>query len=349
MCFPSISLFLSVTSLAVVSHSWELELSKADTEKIRFLLWDKGNTSQVIHPTVESLQNSSLSLSWPVVILIHGWRSDGFWFGGFYNQAYQVVGEYNVISVDWGDLENINYIEAAALTKPVAGHTASLVSALKDVGLFENIHVVGHSLGAHVAGYLGEKVQRMGLGTLKRITGLDPADPGFGWNGPDGRLDKTDAEFVDVLHTNSGILLEGALTIKRPIGHLDFYPAGGVHQPGCSEVCLGELCGNLDLDDFLRGGCSHLRANYYYRESILARGTKSEMFLAWPCQDWSYFLLGKCCGGQGVQMGHWLDTSSPQGSYFMNVGRDFPHALGQDGQVCLEAQCFFLFSLLGSC
>jgi len=254
-----------------------------------------------------------------------------------------------VIAVDWGELENINYIQAAALTKPVADHTANLVRALKEVGLFDSIHVVGHSLGAHVAGFLGEKVQKLGMGSLKRITGLDPADPGFGWNGPDGRLDKTDADFVDVLHTNSGILLEGALTIKSPIGHIDFYPAGGSHQPGCSEVCLGDLCGNLDLDDFLRGGCSHLRANYYFRESILARGARRNRFLAWHCHSWTAFLRGECCGGAVTQMGHWLNTSSPEGSYFMKVGRESPHAMDQEGEVCLESQCFFLFNILGRC
>lgn len=35
------------------------------------------------------------------------------------------------------------------------------------------------------------------------ITGLDPAQPYFQGTPPEVRLDKTDAEFVDVIHTDS--------------------------------------------------------------------------------------------------------------------------------------------------
>lgn len=44
----------------------------------------------------------------------------------------------------------------------------------------------------------------------------------------DEKLDPSDAEFVDVIHTNA--LLQGK--IER-CGHADFYMNGGVMQPGC--------------------------------------------------------------------------------------------------------------------
>ena len=71
-------------------------------------------------------------------------------------------------------------------------------------GVFHKIHVVGHSLGAHLAGFMAKRVQELGLGKLQRITGLDPAQPFFDLAGPNARIDKSDAEFVDILHTNSG-------------------------------------------------------------------------------------------------------------------------------------------------
>jgi len=105
----------------------------------------------------------------------------------------------------------------------------------------DDIHVLGHSLGAHVAGYVGNYLS----GRLGRITGLDPAGPAYETpylkNSKD-RLDSTDADFVDVIHTCAG-----SLGFLRPLGHVDFYPNGGTFkQPGCpifsSRTILAITC-----------------------------------------------------------------------------------------------------------
>ena len=81
--------------------------------------------------------------------------------------------------------------------------------------MLDNIHLVGHSLGAHVMGSAAKEVQRLGLGKLRRLTGLDPAYPFFEsadlypW-----RVDKSDADMVQILHTNSGFLWDGCLSFK---------------------------------------------------------------------------------------------------------------------------------------
>ena len=61
-----------------------------------------------------------------------------------------------------------------------------------------DMHLIGHSLGAHVAGYAGENVHGLG-----RITGLDPAGLNYENQSARFRLDYTDAQFVDVIHTNT--------------------------------------------------------------------------------------------------------------------------------------------------
>lgn len=60
------------------------------------------------------------------------------------------------------------------------------------------------------------------------MPGLDPALPLFS-SDPVGRLDPTDAAFVDIIHTCAGYL-----GYSQPCGHVDFYPNGGTYrQPGC--------------------------------------------------------------------------------------------------------------------
>ena len=101
------------------------------------------------------------------------------------------------------------------------------------------MHLIGHSLGAHVAGYAGERVEGLG-----RITGLDPAEPLFQGMPAFVRLDPTDAQFVDVIHTvcpqlslhnslkphpflqDATSILMGGWGMEDPVGHVDFYPNG---------------------------------------------------------------------------------------------------------------------------
>jgi hypothetical protein len=48
--------------------------------------------------------------------------------------------------------------------------------------------------------------------------------------GAEGHLTAADAEFVDLIHTDGGVL-----GFPIPLGHADFYPNGGRPlQPGCN-------------------------------------------------------------------------------------------------------------------
>lgn len=66
----------------------------------------------------------------------------------------------------------------------------------------KTMHILGHSLGSHVAGYAGERLKRLG-----RITGLDPAGPYYEFMPPEVRLDPTDAIFVDAIHSDAKHLI----------------------------------------------------------------------------------------------------------------------------------------------
>lgn len=72
------------------------------------------------------------------------------------------------------------------------------------------VHIIGFSLGAHVSGFAGAE-----LPGLSRITGLDPAGPLFESQHPKARLDSTDANFIDVIHSNGENLILGGLGMLR--------------------------------------------------------------------------------------------------------------------------------------
>ena len=56
---------------------------------------------------------------------------------------------------------------------------------------------------------------------------MDPASYLFPLESPEVTLDKSDADFVDIIHTDIAYI--------TPTGHSDFYPNGGVApQPGCT-------------------------------------------------------------------------------------------------------------------
>jgi len=72
-----------------------------------------------------------------------------------------------------------------------------------------NVHLIGHSLGSHLAGYVGS-VMKTNFGvTVGRITGLDPAEPHFSQTDPMVRLDPSDAIYVDIIHTDSRPFVKG--------------------------------------------------------------------------------------------------------------------------------------------
>lgn len=77
------------------------------------------------------------------------------------------------------------------------------------------IHLMGHSLGAHVSSYFCKSTPGVG-----RLTAFDPAQPGFEGCPKEVRLDKSDANFVDVIHTSCRptIPLLG-LGLIKPVGN----------------------------------------------------------------------------------------------------------------------------------
>ena len=89
----------------------------------------------------------------------------------------------------------------------------------------EEVHLIGFSIGAHMAGLAGRNMFYQTHKKIGRITGLDPS-PQFK---SQHKLVESDAAFVDVTLTSMGFL-----TKKKRFGDVQFYMnGGGPHQPNC--------------------------------------------------------------------------------------------------------------------
>jgi len=295
----------------------------ADPSKIHFFLYTKANPTvpDEIFNTTASLEGSHWDRNAPVKIFAHGFSS-AYTSGsaGAFRQAImdrEYPTNVNLILVDWQSLAAAPWYNIAAEGTPVVGEkSAFLLSWLVSNGYTtkDKIHFGGHSLGAHVAGFGGADFQKLQNGDkIARITGLDPALPGFGTIPDDSRIDPTDAEFVDIIHTASGTIFEGELGFLEPRGHADFYPNKGRNQPGCVEIV---------------GECSHSRCYQYYAESV-----QSNAFTACKCNDDAWdpdtndkFTSCDCAKGT-AKMGEWT-PSSVSGVYYLTTNSRAPWAQG---------------------
>lgn len=213
--------------------------------------------------------------------------------------------EIAISGVDWSNIAKDNlYIGPVLSTRDVGRATAQVIDymVMTKGADINDIHVIGHSLGAHTAGYAGMFTKS---GKVSRITGLDPALPGFTDDQqPNRMLDKSDAQFVDVIHTCAGLLGH-----NHNLGHADFYPNGGTaNQPGCDTIF-----------DFV-GACSHGRSYYFFAESI----TIPNGFISFPCDSQDNYRKGNCKSNP-IPMGDQVPRTA-RGMYYLETGGSKPYS-----------------------
>ncbi|KAL0266518.1 UNVERIFIED_CONTAM: hypothetical protein PYX00_009030 [Menopon gallinae] len=279
-------------------------------ETVRLQLFTRENPKNGESLNGTNLRLSIFDPSKPTKIVIHGWRSSGN-SDTVVNirNAYLNRSDVNVIAVDWSEpAGNVYYPASAKYTKKLGRYVAEIIDNLVESkgARYSDIHIVGHSLGAHASGVAGHFAK----GKVSRITGLDPALPLFeGVTEPEDRLDSSDAEFVEAIHTCAG-----ALGMSARVGHADFYPNGGTpFQPGC--CCIQEIV----------SACSHGRSHKYFAESILSK----RAFQGVKCETWRNF-KDKTCSTDLVPMGESTPTTA-RGVFFLQTNSEAPFGLGLDG------------------
>ncbi|ESO92956.1 hypothetical protein LOTGIDRAFT_145406 [Lottia gigantea] len=210
---------------------------------VDFWLYTKGNKDSAETISTTNLGSRFISGA-KTIFVIHGYLNTGTqsWIAPMKNALLALPDSLNVIVVNWKDGAFSTYAQSADNTKTVGRKAGDLIKALKESkGMdYDDFHVIGHSLGAHAAGFTGKRITDLTGSKIGRITGLDPAGYNFAIADEANRLAKEDGAFVDVMHTNTVknnsetvyILISAFGT---PIGHVDFYPNGGRSQPGCCK------------------------------------------------------------------------------------------------------------------
>ncbi|XP_071747241.1 lipase member H isoform X2 [Lepeophtheirus salmonis] len=257
---PFLSTFIKPILLFIkqsisVLREFEFKISR-NIEDVKIILWTKNTT---IHEFIFSewnniqLSESRFNPNYPIKIFFHGFSDNArtIWTKSF-RDKYLSVKPYNVFSIDW-ELLALSpwYTTAAKNADSVGKYISKFVKFLVSQGVsYKDIHLLGASLGAHAAGYVGYYTQ----GKIGRITGLDPSGPLFHSSPHKDRLDPSDAVFVDIIHSAGKWVGNDDI-----MGHVDFFVNGGqAPQP----LCINKE--SLDLS------CSHFVVRFPYNRSRAA-------------------------------------------------------------------------------
>jgi len=317
---PKIGKFVSV--LQAVLSEFQPTISK-NVSDIKLILWTRKSPLQYHTLTlgdpipIQSLSISNYNRSNPTKVLIHGFSDKGLtsWVKTF-KKKYLERYDANVISVDWEPLARSPWYTSAAKNSRLVGkYTAEYIKFLVEEGgsTYDSFHVLGASLGAHAAGFVGHYSE----GKIGRITGLDPSGPLFHSVPPSDRLDRSAAKFVDIIHT-AGKWVGNS----EKNGHVDFYPNLGLApQPGC------EGHESLDLS------CSHRKAWQMFAESI---GNTAKLFFAVSCQSAEEFAEGHCCDSRALLnlaiMGEPAHNGT-RGEFYLYTNTDNPLAKNKNDSI----------------
>lgn len=284
----------------------------------------------------DTFSDSKFDGTRPTMFIIHGYLEHAYqkWILDLSTELL-TKDNYNVIVVDWGQGAMPPYTQAVANARMVGALVADMIAYIQDRYSVSgtDFHLIGYNVGAHVAGYAGERVKGLG-----RITGLDPAEPYFASTDKVVRLDPTDAEFVDVIHTGgSSFERSPNQLLVQDYGHLDFYPNGGLPLP-CQEP--GHEF--VKRDSWVYGvrryvSCADTRAHDYFVESV----NNDCPFYGFACESYDNLTTGACgagCGTDGRQcapMGFravdWRRFADERRSarMFLTTGRETPFCRNQ--------------------
>ncbi len=171
-------------------------------------------------------RNRGIDRDAPTYVIVHGYQStggnagNGFkpadWMANIANTIRQRESNANIILVDWEKGASSLWYPTAAGNTPNVGN--QIANYLRNINVNPDLTtIIGHSLGAHIAGFAGTDYRNLTGRQIGQIVGLDPAGPSFEGKNSSQRLDPGDARRVTVFHTSQ------TLGYDDPLATYDVY------------------------------------------------------------------------------------------------------------------------------
>ncbi|CAH0729994.1 unnamed protein product, partial [Brenthis ino] len=230
----------------------------------------------------------------------------------FMAHAYKNIG-YNVLLLSTEKFTTMEYPRASRFMRPVGKLVAQMLIDLTKEGLNpKRLEIVGISLGGQTASFIAKNFQKLTGRNVSRLTGLDPAGPCFRNLGPNDRIDKSDADFVEIISTN----IDG-YGMAAAVGHVTYYVNGGENQPG---QIFWPLCQIL---------CSHVRSHTLWLTALKYQNS----FVAIQCDSVQEARNRDCYGKKPLVtnlMGLKADKSK-EGIFYLSTSNNYPYFLGEKG------------------
>ncbi|XP_049868449.1 lipase member I-like [Pectinophora gossypiella] len=250
-----------------------------------------------IQPDFNSVIESPALFRPYTAIIVHGHQGSAFTsLNPVVKDSFISSEDVTVIVVDWSTYAGQSYSNAVNAVPSVGVAIADMIRLLVTYNRIslDRLHLVGFDLGAHVVGFTGRSLN----GQVARITGLDPN--GSQWGSNSQRLTASDAEYVELIHTDgNGLTANG---IGTALGDVDFFANGGGSQPGC-----------------LTHSCSHNRAWELFGASLLHNHLIGNLCNSSSQLNWNL------CRGYSLHMGNNSLIKYGSGIFRVNTGRTFPY------------------------
>ncbi|XP_037048595.1 phospholipase A1-like, partial [Bradysia coprophila] len=203
---------------------------KADDLNFEYLTYDSDNVTIALSDTEYLFNHPKFRMNWNVVLFVTGWNvnASNETVTAMYD-GYRCRGGYNFLVLDTSKFLDSMYAWSEFSAEPIGEIVGDAIKNLTRFVPYERIHLIGEGIGAHIAGTAGRYYTKMTGNALPRITGLDPSRPCFSEDDRPNGLQRGDALFVDIIHSNVAMMWR-----LDPIGDADFYPNGpSIIQHGC--------------------------------------------------------------------------------------------------------------------